>query len=157
MNAFIDLGEHFVTTLARDVSDLSIGKHISTGTTRAVYQYANTTDQVLKLENNAYSFCNIYEHQIWDRVRDTEFAKWFAPVIHISSNGVALVMRRTQPARLEDLPKHIPAFFTDVKAENFGWMDGRIVCHDYAFHRFIERGMTKRMRLANWESKETKV
>src|SRR6185437_13604034 len=157
LSGYIKLKSHFKTTLSRDVSDMILGAHIATGATRMVYAHATQSDAVVKLENIANSFCNIYEEQVWYHVKDTEFAQWFAPVLRISPNGTVLVMRRTMPVSINDLPKHVPAFFTDLKAENFGRMDGRIVCHDYGFHRFIERGMTKKMRLANWEAKETKA
>jgi hypothetical protein len=44
----------------------------------------------------------------------------------------------------------MPAFFTDLKRENFGLLLGRLVCHDYGVNLLMENGMTKRMRKANW-------
>lgn len=151
-HAFVYPEDHFKSTLSRDVYDLLVGDHIATGYTREVHACIAHPDCVVKLENNAKSFHNIYEHQVWEKVKDTKFAKWFAPVHSISSNGTVLIMKRTTKPRLEDLPAEIPAFFTDVKPENFGMYEGRIVCHDYGFHKLIERGLTKAMRKVDWEA-----
>ena len=155
MHAYVYPDEHFKTTLGRDVFGMLVGDRIGTGTTREVYCHALHADCVVKIENGAQSFFNVYEHQIWERVKDTDLADWFAPVLHISPSGTVLIMRRTEPVREQDLPDRVPAFFTDLKAENFGWLEGRIVCHDYGHHRFIERGMTRKMRKASWRSAET--
>ncbi len=154
MDAFVPK-EHFKTTLARDVYGLLVGDYIDKGAHRSVYTHASLSDAVVKFENRERSFCNVYEHQVWNRIKDTEFAKWFAPVIDISANGVVLIMRRTTKVEARDLPTHVPAFFTDLQPCNFGWMDGRIVCHDYGWHRLIERGMTKKMRRATWAATHT--
>lgn len=152
MSAFINLRDHFETTIASDVCSMLLGDCMGYGTYRAVFEHAFDPELIVKVEPGARSFCNIYEHQVWERVKETRFSKWFAPVEHISPNGSVLVMRRTRAIRAEELPDRIPAFFTDIKPENWGLIDGRPVCHDYGNHLLIERGMTKATRVAQWDS-----
>jgi hypothetical protein len=40
-------------------------------------------------------------------------------------------MPQTTPIRQEELPTDLPPWMTDVKKENFGWLNGKIVLHDY--------------------------
>jgi hypothetical protein len=51
-------------------------------------------------------------------------------------------------------PTALPAFFTDFKRENFGFIDGRFVCHDYGTTLLMERGMTKAMRKVDWARRD---
>lgn len=44
----------------------------------------------------------------------------------------------------------MPIFFTDFKYLNYGFYDGRIVCHDYGTSLIFEHGMTKRTKKAEW-------
>lgn len=44
----------------------------------------------------------------------------------------------------------MPVFLTDFKPENFGLLNGRVVCHDYGNHLLHERGMSTAMRNAPW-------
>lgn len=151
MNAYFDKDEHFHSVVAKDVAALVLGDCLGYGETRAIYEHALDKSLVVKVENGATNFCNISEWQIWQAVKDTEFAKWFAPVVSIGPAGSVLTMRKCEPARREELPDKVPAFFTDLKPENFGRLDGRIVCLDYGYHRFFEFGMTKRLRKADWD------
>lgn len=60
-------------------------------------------------------------------------------------------MQRAEPVSARDLPRKVPAFFTDLKAENWGRIDGRFVCVDYGLHLLHEHGMTSRMRSVRWD------
>lgn len=40
-------------------------------------------------------------------------------------------MEKTELIRNADLPKKVPYFFTDQKLENYGFINGHLVCHDY--------------------------
>lgn len=134
-----------------------VGDYIGEGANRKVYAHAWDQTLVVKVESAAQSFSNITEWQVWNAVKDTEHAKWFAPCLHISNNGEVLIQRRTSPAA--KYPDKIPSFFTDTKLTNFGVLvngadygatDGQFVCHDYGLHLMLEKGMTKRMKNANW-------
>lgn len=144
------LHQHTRNAVGRDVFDLVFGEYLGRGQFREVFAYEPDPNWVVKVEDNRCSFSNVREHDIWCSVRDTALAKWFAPIHKISASGILLVQARTKPPRLEELPRQVPAFFTDLKASNWGWYDGRIVCHDYGNHLMLEKGMTARMRKADW-------
>ena len=150
MSAHFDLDEHFKTTAARDVAAMLLGECLGYGTYRAVFKHALDDTLIVKVENGERCFSNIIEYEVWECVKETEFAEWFAPVVAISPCGIALVMRKTTPMSEHDLPAKVPSFFTDLKAENFGRLDGRVVCHDYGCNLLMENGMSKRMRKVDW-------
>ena len=141
---------HFRTTVAKDLSRLAVGDLLGAGQFREVFEWLPDPSMVVKIEDRAKSFSNVHEELVWQRVRGTEFAKWFAPVHAISDNGTVLLMERTGPLLPRELPKQVPAFFTDLKLSNWGRLNGRVVCHDYGIHLLIEKGLTKRMRRADW-------
>jgi hypothetical protein len=126
---------------------LLVGPMIGQGVYREVYEVRGRPDVVLKVEVAGTEFCNATEWNIWRRVADTPFAKWFAPCLAIDQGGGALLQKRTKPMSDTAWRKlKVPAFFTDMKADNWGLIGGQPVCHDYALNRIIERGVTgKRM------------
>jgi hypothetical protein len=106
---------------------------------------------VVKFESDANDFANIFEMDLWRMVEDDkELSKWFAPCTFLSPNGVVLLQKRTEVVRKSELPKYVPAFFCDLKSDNWGWLDGRYVCHDYGNNAVIRKGLNKRMKLAKW-------
>lgn len=151
MSAYVDRDDHFKSVLARDVAGMVLGDYRGTGTYRCIFDHASDPELIVKVENGHQCFCNVREWDVWERVKETALAKWFAPVVAISSSGVVLVMKRCAEVPVQLLPEHVPAFFTDLKAENWGLYEGRPVCLDYGNHLLIEYGMTKRMRRARWE------
>ena len=101
------------------------------GVSRKVYPLAHTGEWVLKVETDAYSFQNPQEWLIWRAVRNTRHARWFAPCKAISPGGQILVQRRTSTPGPRDFPKRLPGFLIDLKRENYGLLEGRLVAHDY--------------------------
>ena len=142
--------KYFEPTVARDFLGLMLGKQIGDGVYREVYESKLDKTKVIKFETGEQSFSNVIEYETWIRVENTKYAKWFAPVIEISSCGSVLVMEKTSPMSDREYPEKIPAYFTDTKYENFGWLNGHIVCHDYGSHLLMEKGMTSRMKKADW-------
>lgn len=142
---------------SNDFVRLFLGKKLGYGEHRDVYAHDLDPRYVLKIERQACLFANVSEWDIWNNLRHGDFKEWLAPCIAISPNGIVLVQARTEPVKLEDIrtevPK-VPAFLTDLKVQNWGRLDGRIVCHDYGNHRFYGIGATKRMRKADWWSHE---
>lgn len=134
----------------KDLFRLVCHEQIGEGMSRKVWTSKVLPDLVFKVEEEGHFFQNVMEWETWQRIKDTEHAKWFAPCEQISHCGSVLLMRRTEPARVKDFPAKMPAFFTDLKRGNFGILDGRLVCHDYGIHLLMENGMTKRMRAAHW-------
>lgn len=127
------------------------GRLIGSGISRHVYPYGlDPTRLVIKFEQEE-NHQNVTEWQIWNRVEHTDLAKWFAPVEAISPCGRILIQRRTMPCQTDrKLPDRVPAFFSDIKIDNWGMLKGKPVCHDYGFHLMLEKGMTKRMKKAYW-------
>lgn len=142
--------DHFRTTVSRDLSRLVVGQLIGSGVFRQVFEWLPDQSLVVKVENGAQSFANVIESEVWSRVKDTKFARWFAPVIQISDNGSVILQARTEAIRQSELPDRVPAFFTDLHARNWGLLDGRPVCHDYGLNLLMENGMTQRMQKVNW-------
>lgn len=111
------------------------------GVYRDVYEITGRPDEVLKLEVRGAAFCNVTEWLTWINA-PPEAKPWLAPCLDISACGKALTMARTQPmteAAWEALK--VPAWFNDVQPGNWGLIDGRPVCHDYALSNILARGM----------------
>lgn len=117
---------------------------------RDVYDSKMLPDSVVKVESAAGFFQNVMEWEAWQRLKDTEFAKWLAPCEWISPSGTVLIMKKTIPARDREYLDRMPAFLSDLKKANYGMYNGRLVCHDYGTHLLMDHGMTKRMRKAHW-------
>lgn len=142
--------EFFKGVIPNDLWELCIGEKLGEGMSRHVYVWRPDPTLVVKIETQKHNWFNIEEYNTWAAVRDTKHARWFAPVVGIAGGGSMILQRRTQLPRLEDLPSKLPIFLTDTKTENFGVLDGRVVCHDYGFHLLRERGMNSRMVKADW-------
>lgn len=125
------------------------GALIGTGLTRHVYESAIDDGIVIKIEDqNKDRFQNIFEWQVWDMVKGTPHARWFAPCVWISQSGGILMQRRTTMAT--KFPERMPAYLTDFKRYNYGMLKGRLVCHDYGSCLMLQEGMTNRMKKAEW-------
>jgi hypothetical protein len=134
----------------KEAFDLLATELIGRGASRNVFSCALRRDCVVKVEDGAKSFQNIVEWQTWMEVKETPQAKWFAPCVEISPCGSLLVMRRTEPVPKGQLPRRVPAFFTDLKHANFGLLDGRFVCHDYGVNNLTAHGLLAGMAKAFW-------
>ena len=145
--------EQFGATTVNDLVRMMLGDRLGRGVHRTVFAHGQDATLVVKVENEAGSFANPQEWETWERIRQTNHARWFAPCVAISGCGAALIQKRTRPISLDalraELPR-VPAFFTDLKVQNWGRLDGRIICHDYANHLLYEQGMTARMKKADW-------
>jgi hypothetical protein len=139
-------------TVLRDLFAMVCSEQIGSGMQRRVFRSALFPESVFKIEENAKSFQNIIEWETWSRIKYTPHARWFAPCEEISACGAVLKMARTSPALPEKFPARVPAFFTDLKRENFGLYKNRLVAHDYGVHLLMEEGMTKRLKKAEWWS-----
>ncbi len=144
-----DVREYFRGTICSDLLSLCISDAIGTGSTRTVFKTPDPT-VVLKFETSAQRFQNIMEWETWQIARDTKYALWFAPCIAISDSGTILKQGFARDMTLAEAPDTLPAFFADVKRENFGIYDGRVVCRDYGNHLLIDRGLTGKMTKAEW-------
>lgn len=112
------------------------GDKIGEGIHRTVYQCRLRDDLVVKVESQELRFfANVMEDKFWaDNLSYEKISQWLAPCEFLSPDARIMLQKRTQPIRdTDDIPDKIPSFLTDVKRENFGWLNGRLVCHDYAF------------------------
>lgn len=110
---------------------LLLGDKIGEGYTRKVYVCRLDQEYVVKVEPAGRAFQNVEEWRAWEWSVGTPKAKWLAPCKFISPCGLLLIQRRVTPMRAGERPRKIPDWLTDLKPENFGHMDGRIVACDY--------------------------
>lgn len=144
---------HELPVSARDLAALFLGKKLGSGMSRDVYEFTFNRDYVVKVENSSGSFQNIIEWEIWNNVQYMpSVSKWFAPCVNISPCGVFLIQRKVIQQDPKKYPKKVPYFFKDTKYENFGTVDGKLVCCDYGTFLREDHFNTKRMKNADWWS-----
>jgi hypothetical protein len=118
-----------------DAFNLLCGDKIGEGIHRTVYECALMPGWVVKVENvfNRY-FANVFESKFWaDHEHAVQIAQWLAPCGNMSPDGRLLLQKRVDPVPLNyELPEKMPAFLCDFKPSNYGLLDGRLVCVDYA-------------------------
>lgn len=143
----------FAQGLKEDALSLLLLEFIGNGVARQVYTCTLKPDEwVVKVEIADGYFQNVAEYSVWQSVSYNmpELRVWFAPVVAISDNGRFLVQARTHPCDETNLPARVPSFFTDMQPSNWGWLDGKVVCHDYGVLLTTEQGLNKRMKKATW-------
>jgi hypothetical protein len=117
---------------------LCVGEPLGRGVHRTVWACRFRDDLVVKVEENGdaahRSFANVREFDFYNYWRDHKpVADWLAPCEYLSPDGRLMLQRRVDPLpRDYALPAKLPAFLTDHKQSNFGLLDGRLVCVDYA-------------------------
>lgn len=125
-----------------------VGQRIGGGTTRTVFQCKHDPSKVIKIQS-AYEVANQMEFRVWEKFGDDpKVGKWLAPVHAISADGRVIVQSRTLP--LINPPKKIPDFLSDLKVQNFGMLDGRVVAHDYGLGIFIDSNSPIEMVAPEW-------
>ena len=124
--------------LLSDFADFFCGDIVGEGTERSVYEFRLDPSMVIKIDRSR-QFSNVSEWDVWTNVSHhyPDYAKYLAPCVHISSCGRVMLQMKTTPVERDKLPESIPAFFTDYKIQNWGMLEDRVVCHDYANHTFF--------------------
>jgi hypothetical protein len=139
--------------LYRELSSAMLGDLLGEGSARKVYVARLNDAYVIKIETKGGSFQNVSEWEVWDWCqKDNAIAKWLAPCQFISNCGSVLVQRRVEPLRVRELPARLPAFLCDLKRENFGMLDGRVVCNDYGTVLHSFRSVARHMVKAKWRA-----
>lgn len=120
-----------------DAFNLLCGELLGEGIHRKVFACRIRRDLVVKVEDDTKvnrSFANAFESRFWgDYQHAPAVAKWLAPVEYMSPDGRILLQTRAEPIPWDfHLPDKLPGFLTDVKRENFGLIEGRLVCLDYS-------------------------
>lgn len=127
----------------RDVTSLFLGERLGGGMSREVFECAINPKWVVKVETGDHRQ-NIVETLIWCTVRDLEcWRPWFAPVLHSSPDGRAIIQERTWPGLDRAFPESVPDFLADVRPCNWGWLKGRWVCHDYGLSHLLSKGLSR--------------
>lgn len=136
--------------VSMDFFNMFCGDMLGYGCSRWVFKYQLEDNLVIKIDMSDHN-ANVIEYDVWQSVRDTEFAKWFAPCIRLSQCGRVLIQNRGYKKDHKYYPEKIPAFFTDIKIDNFRFVGKQLVCIDYALNNLHTQGMTKRMKKVNWK------
>jgi hypothetical protein len=117
-----------------DMFNMICGDKLGEGAHRMVFEHKYDKGLVIKVEKEEplRNFMNILENYTYSKVHPTA-RKWLAPVEGLSPDGRVSFQKRCVPLAYNDhLPDMIPSFLSDCKPSNFGYLDGRIVCFDYA-------------------------
>jgi hypothetical protein len=121
-----------------DLFNLFCGNLLGQGIHRSVFECKLRDDLVVKVEKQdpLRNFSNIFEMQLWDDNQYCkEIAKWLAPCEFLSPDGRVLLQKKCSPVPYDyKLPLNMPTFLTDLKRENFGILNGNLVCVDYAIY-----------------------
>lgn len=151
MSAHTDYLVDLPKSMYSDLAMLMCGEYLGGGIARRVFSLRGTEDKVIKLQFGD-GFQNIVEYEVWEAVRyDKRLAPWFAPVHQISGLGQWVIQERTQPIQKHQLPKQVPTVFTDIKQDNWGWLKGKPVCHDYGTIMCrLFAAKSSKMRKADW-------
>ena len=131
----------------RSLINFIAGDFIGEGVDRIVFKSQQHKNCVVKIED-VHPKSNMLEWEIWELVKHTDNAKWFAPCVELSNCGKILVQKETKPLTDEEWKDlKVPTFFTDRKKSNFGKIGKQVVAHDYALCivRFMYFGMPDRM------------
>lgn len=137
--------------MTMDLLRFCFGNKIGEGAYRAVYDFDFKKGTVIKVATDERA--NIIEWNIWQACKSVPaYRKWLAPCIDISPCGHYLIQKKIKPVRPSDkLPKQLPTFFDDIKRNNWGWLAGKLVCHDYQFlERIIDISFNAGNRKAEW-------
>jgi len=134
-----------------DAFSLLCGEKIGEGSSRMVFECRLRRDLVVKVEKecNWRAFDNVKELTNWEDAKNRPaLKKWLAPIEFASPDCRILLMHRAEPLPISyKLPDKMPAFLNDLKPENFGLIDGNLVCVDYAI---IRLQLSARLRAVKW-------
>lgn len=119
----------------KDSFNLLCGKKLGQGIHRQVFECKIRPDLVVKVEDDDYRyFANVLEQKFWDDHKYFDkVARWLAPCEYLSPDGRILLQKRCDPVPSSfEMPEKLPSFLSDLKRTNFGILDGKLVCVDYA-------------------------
>ena len=136
--------------MKNELENFLIGSKLGFGIHRDVFKYSLDQSLVVKIANSPEGRqANILEFFIYDELKETEFKKWFAPCIEVSEGGKYLIQKKIEFGRVKNYPTKIPAFFTDLKEDNYGWIGKQFVCCDYA-GTVLTRCISRKMKNHKW-------
>lgn len=146
VNKALDAVEHL--SLRTKIRHLC-AEQLGSGQYRDVFVLKQDRRFVVKIERDFSTgeFANASEWRNYINNRDDWFIRgWLAPIAQVTLNSQILVMRRARHGAIETYPRYIPAWLTDCKRTNYGFIGSRFVCCDYSF---LTRE-SRRMKRARW-------
>jgi len=126
-----------LSDVLEDAFSLLCGELIGEGSTRRVFECKIRPDLVVKVEEAEYrNFANVVEQKLFDDTQHIKkLSQWLAPCEFLSPDGRVLLQKKCDPVPSGfKLPEKLPHFLCDLKRENFGIFEGRLVCIDYAIY-----------------------
>ena len=139
--------------MKNELEQLLIGKKIGTGMHRTTYECRLNHKWVVKIADDERMGrgANCLEYKIWQEIQYTSEAKRFAPCLDISEGGKYLLQERAELGRKKDYPAKIPAYFTDIKMSNFGFIGKNFVCVDYGSLLIWKEIGGKKLKKVIWD------
>lgn len=139
-----------------DAFNLLCGEKLGSGSFRDVFLCAVDHSLVVKVEHGSREedwrqFHNFREWLFWESEYEKSVRKWLAPCIKLSPDGRLLLQKRVEPLRPHEYPKKLPAFMTDLRINNLGWFEGRVVACDYAYTTQTSDSTLKNVK---WDSSQ---
>ena len=135
MRSKIDIALNF--QIAFDMVDLLCGDFVGEGNSRIVYDCPIYPGYVTKISKDADNHDNIMEYEMWCSVaHQPKMNKWFADVKWLSGNGRVMIQKKAihiNDKNKKNIPTKVPAFLSDMKFDNYGFIGKQFVCFDYAF------------------------
>ena len=121
-----------------------LGELLGVGSSRTVFAHPTSDKLVIKVEDSASTFQNVLEWEHWLDIKLTKNVKWVAPCVSISYSGTFLIQERTTDLKESQMPKLLPMWITDRHINNFGMLNGKVVCRDYShINATLSSRMTK--------------
>jgi len=146
--------DYFHSTVAQEFFYLFCGEQIGEGQFRQVYRHGTDPSLVVKFDLTNAGFHNVQEWLLWREAEDCgyDIRHWLAPCCAISQSGSVLIQQRTDSLPRASLPAWVPSVLTDLKPDNWGLLDGRPVCHDYALTLLYDKALFGKLRVrpAEW-------
>lgn len=134
---------------ATDLIECMVEQRLGNGAAREVWKLRGVP-YVAKIERGK-SFQNVLEWSLWNDSDGTPLRQWLAPCMTISGNGAILIQAETTQPYGVKLPELVPAALCDLKVQNFGLYEGRLVAHDYGLNVAAELGArSRKMKPARW-------
>lgn len=116
-----------------DAFNLLCGERIGRGSSRDVFKCRLRHDLVIKVEIEKLwrTYENFKEMSFFNDYPNA--AEWLAPCVYLSPDTRILLQLKCDPLPSGyALPEKLPNFLNDLKPENFGLLNGKLVCVDYA-------------------------
>jgi len=140
-------------TREEELLDLITNKKIGVGAYRTVYSLNDCDDYIIKVANGDDGEKeNLRELLLWIEIKDCypKLKKYFAPCLSCSDTGKYLLQKKVIFPDFKKYPKQLPSFFSDTKYQNFGLLNGKLVCIDFGC--FNIRGSEKLKTVKWWDA-----